>query len=401
MNKQALLTLSEIDNLISVELERFIDSLTDKKRDIWVSRLGYKHRQDTFQAIADRNGVSPQTISGTLAGLQKKFLSLCPVDTEMLRCNITESLSNDIAALMPLLSNGFNDDLLFCAFLEMVCRVEKDAFSNIVVKSVDRQIINQIFCKHPSPIDIEVFIREIMAHHDYSRDQAYHGVRQLNNKGSLILTDKGIFPKNLSRREAVAHELLPYPEGMNFKDVIEAINQKGYMINKTKGDFGNHGFKDSEWVYLSGLGMYRHISYLQIESFDIPAIMERMHDFFQNKEIRSFHLHDYFVHDKEWLTNIDYYDLRYMVSKFGQEYGLFFNGTSSVDCVSIDQSAKSISQIDVIEKAITESDHPLHLKDLAGLIKSKNGYHAYQYVKKLLDKGVVVRSKKGTYKKVA
>lgn len=395
------LTLSDIDVILVNDITTCLDSLPEMKKDVFVSRWGIGKNRERCQEIAVRNGASQRMVHATYSEANKSFLKSLSVDSVAIKRMVYDSLSVDVRVLMPTLFGMFCSELMFFKFIEMVCRARKGEMEEIFLKTINREILNYIFCQYQSPIVFEVFVGEVIRHHGYNGVQAYYAIINAYKNDQINLTKEGVYPKKLDRREAIAHALLPYPDGLNFKDVVKIINDEDKDILKSKKDLGLHGFKDSEWVYLCGVGTYRHIMYLSLDEFDIPGIMRRIKAFFKDRNIRSFYLNDFFYHDKKGLKGIDYYALRYIVSKFGNKYGIYFNGASSTDSVSVDQNAKNLSQIDFIENAIIRSDKPLSVEDLTAMVKCNNSSLVYQYTKKLIKKGSVLKNGKGMYCKAS
>src|SRR3989338_9018771 len=137
-----------------------------------------------------------------------------------------------------------------------------------------------------------------------------------------------------------------------------------------------HGFNDNEHIYLFGKGTYRNLLFLDLEQLDIPKIMQHLLDYLKQKQTTASHLHDYYYQTKGKRCEIEYFTLRHLVRAYGEEYGLYFDGKSNVDGVSLDPDSKRITQADVIIKVLSESKVAMTKQEIAERLKSKSIGHA-------------------------
>ena len=104
--------------------------------------------------------------------------------------------------------------------------------------------------------------------------------------------------------------------------------------------------------------MYHYVQnlmFLDLEQFNIPEIMQHLLDYFKQNQLKALHLHDYFYQSKSDRSEIEYFNLRHLVKEYGEEYGLYFDGQSGTDSVSLDPDLNRITQADVIIKVLNES----------------------------------------------
>ncbi len=131
--------------------------------------------------------------------------------------------------------------------------------------------------------------------------------------------------------------------------------------------------------------------FLDINKFDIPKIMRGLLDFFDEGKVNSLNLHDYFYRTEGQRTEIDYFILRHLVREYGEDYGVYFNGKSSVDSVSLDKESRRITQVDVIIEALQKSKFALTKQEIAERLRSKSIAHAGFYLDILINSSKVVR----------
>ena len=230
-----------------------------------------------------------------------------------------------------------------------------------------------------------------MSNYGHSKASAVNGLKQLAKNDRIKITEQGISPKNLGKIEAIAHALTFHPAGLPWKDIARIINNKGYSSTLFDETRLANGFNTSEYVYLSGHGTFRNLMFLDLEQFNIPEIMQHLLDYFEQRKLNALHLHDYYQQNKIQRTEIEYFTLRHIVRGYGEEYGIFFNGKSGADSVSLNPDAKRITQADVVVSMLNESKVAMTAQEIAERLRSKSTGHAKFYLNALMEEGKVIR----------
>ena len=137
--------------------------------------------------------------------------------------------------------------------------------------------------------------------------------------------------------------------------------------------------------------------FLDLEQFNIPEIIQHLLDYFKQHQLTALHLHDYYYQSKGDRSEIEYFTLRHLVREYGEEYGLYFDGQSGTDSVSLDPDLKRITQADVIIKVLNESKVAMTKQEIAERLRSKSLGHAGFYLNNLMEEGKVVRVDKMVY----
>jgi len=236
-----------------------------------------------------------------------------------------------------------------------------------------------------------------MSNYGYSKAAAIHGINQLEKNDKIEITEQGIYPRKLNRYEAVAHVLSFHPSGLPWKDIARIANKNGFLSKKIDETRATHGFHDSEFIYLCGLGTFRNLMFLDLEQIDMPEVMQDLLDYFKQHQLKALHLHDYFYQTKDQRREIEYFTLRHLIREYGEEYGLYFEGQSGSDSVSLDQNLKRITQTDVIIKVLNESKVAMTKQEIAERLRSKSTNHATFLLNNLMEEGKVVRVDKMVY----
>ena len=387
----AFVGFNEIDNILIEDVEGYLWKLDEMEMDIGLSRWGFNQRNETLEEVGGRYGCTRERVRQLEKLINTNFHLSLRIQPKVLWANIREKMTENLTALLPNLAQCFVTDKLFYAFIELCCQVKKNSIGEIMFTTIDIKIINSIICNNPSPIAHEIVIGELMSSYGYSKAAATNGIKQLDENGKLETTEQGIYPKKLGRAQAVAHTLAFYPAGLPWKDIARIVNKKCYSSTKMDETRSTHGFNDSEYIYLCGKGTYRNLIFLDLEQFNVPEIMQHLFDYFKQKQVSALHLHDYFFQSKANRSEIEYFTLRHLVREYGENYGLYFNGKSGTDSVSLNSDVKLITQTDVIMKVLNESKVAMTKQEIAERLKSKSVCHAGFYINTLMEEGKVVR----------
>lgn len=387
----AFIEFNEIDNILIEDIEAYLWTLNEMKMDVALSRWGFNQRHETLEEVGSRYNLTRERIRQFEKSINANLVLNFRIQPKVLWANIREKMTDDLTVLLPDLAKCFVTDNLFYAFIELCCQAEKGSIREIMMPKVNNKILNPIFCANQSPIAKEIIINELMSNYGYSKASAIHGIKKLEALGNIEITEQGIYPKKLGRAESVAHVLTFHPAGLPWKDITRIVNKKGYSSKLFDETRTASGFHDSEFVYLCDLGTFRNLIFLDLERFDIPEIMQNVLNYFRKNQLTTLHLHDFFYQNKSDLSEIEYYTLRHIIREYGEVYGLYFDGKSNVDGVSINPDLKCITQADVIIKVLNESKVAMTMQEIAERLRSKSTGHAQFYINNLMEEGKVVR----------
>jgi hypothetical protein len=388
---------NEIDNVLIDDVEGYLWTLNEMKMDIALSRWGFNQQHETLEEVAIRYNLTRERIRQLEKPINTNLPLNFRIQPKVLWANIREKMTEDLTELLPSLAKCFATDKLFYAFIELCFQVEQGSIRKITMPKINNKILSPFFCTNPSPISQEIIINELMSNYGYSKASAIHGITQLEKNNNIEITEEGISPKKLGKIEAVAHALAGYPAGLPWKDIARIVNKKGYSSTPFDETRTASGFHDSEFVYLCGPGTLRNLIFLDLEQINIPKIMQHLLDYFKQHQTTGLHLHDYFFQTIGQRCEIEYFTLRHLVREYGEGYGLYFNGKSGTDSVSLDPEVTLISQADVIIKVLNESKVAMTKQEIAERLKSKSLGHAAFYLNYLMEEGKVVRVDKMVY----
>lgn len=389
---------NEIDNILIENIESYLCALSEIKIDIALSRWGFKRRHETLEDVAHRFNLSGERVRQIESSINADLPLHLTIPSKILWAYIRARMTEDLTVLLPDLAKCFAADKLFYAIIELCCQVEEGSISKIIFTRIPTKVINSLFCSHPSPVAQKIIIDELMAGYGYDKASAIHGVKQLEKRRIIEITEQGVYPKKLGRVEAVAQVLSSHPEGLHWKDVIGILNKIKYTskpLNEAR-QVPSH-FNESEYVYLCGKGVYRNLQFLDHEMCDIPEIMQHLVAYFKQGQTTALQLHDYHYQTKGQPCETEYFTLRHLVRNHGEEYGLYFDGKSNVDSVSIQPESKHFTQADAIFKVLNESRAAMSLLEITERSRSKCSGHVVFCISNLKKEGKVVRVDKTSY----
>lgn len=381
---------NEIDHVLIEDVEGYLWTLDEMRMDIALSRWGFNQKHENLDEIGNRYGITRERIRQIEKSINANLLLNFRIQPKVLWANIREKMTEDLTELLPNFAQCFESEKLFYEFIELCCQVESESIKEIIFTKINSKVINSFFCYNQSPISQETIINELMSNYGYSKASAVNGLKQLAKNDRIEITADGICPKKLARPEAIAHVLTFYPSGLPWKDISRIINIKNYSSTLFDETRTGHGFNDSEYVYLCDHGTFRHLMFLNLEQFNIPEIMQQLLDYFEQRKLNALHLHDYYQQNKLQQSEIEYFTLRHIVRGYGEEYGVFFNGQSGSDSISIDKNATRITQTDVVVSMLNESKVAMTAQEIAERLRSKSTAHARFYLSNLMEEGRVI-----------
>lgn len=383
--------MSKIDEILIEDIESYLWSLDEKQQDIALSRWGFNHNNETLEEVGERHGLTRERVRQ----LEKQINTYLPlylrIHPKVLWANIREKMGSDLTDSLSFLAQCFDTEKLFYSFIETCCQIKKGSLIEITLPKVHKRLLEPFFCLNPSPVVHDVIVEELTSEFGYSRALAEITIKKLVELGSIKITERGIKPQNMKHKEAIAHVLTFHQEGLPWKDVLKIVNKQGFSKSKINEDRMASGFNDSDYIYLCSHGNYRNLMFLDLESFDLKPIMQHIIGYFNSHNIEALNLHDYFQQTVNERLSIEYFTLRHLVRAYGEEFGLYFNGRSGVDNVSVNEVSERVTQWDVVVQALNQSKGAMTRPEIAERLRSKSLNHAGYYLNELMEKNKVVR----------
>ena len=397
---QKLKSLNELESLLITSIEEYLCDLADDDKELIQRRWGYQSNASTLEEIGNDRDISRERIRQIESKLCIAFQSRLSVQENDIWELIQIEKRFRLPSEMPLLFAKFHSEKLFVKFLEFVAGKQK--IPTMRNAGITDDILDYIFVNNGAPLLPEKIQELLLAHHRDNLDKEEVAdidrvLSYLEQRDVVQFMDEGVSPLRLSKGEAVACVLSQYPEGLEWIEISKEINRlslckTAFSLDRKDGP----GFEDTELVFWSGNKTHTHCKYIDFDELDFDAIFEDIKAKIRSSERNVLHLNEIYrtVND---LHQYDYYVIRYLVKKFGEESGIYFQGKSRSDSVSLQSDFKNVTQVDVILSHMKEVGRPISKKEIAQLLMSKSEHHASFYLTGLLKDGRVVEVEGSKY----
>lgn len=394
--------LNFIDKLIVKYIEEFLFTLSEVKMEIATSSWGYNTTLKKTDALAAQLQRSKQYISATRHRIQSALYDYIAYTYLPLNL-LPESMLNNPELLkkeLPILYKCFEKPTYFYKFLKVLTKTDKDIpiISPKKGTLTTNNIFQEFFTVNKSPVLKSDLENELIDNYGYNEDEVNTVIENQIKNLYLKQEDEQYYPINLFQKEAVAHALTFFPDGLPWKDVAKIVNHNQYSSTKiNEKKLLNACFSDSKLIYLCSHGAYKNVMYFNQDIEVIQSNLLKIKSFLKEHDSGTVHLNDYYNHNQELKNNIRYFDLRHIIREFGESQGIYFNGKSGVERISLKNQLESVSQEDVIINTLNQSKSGMTKEEISKLLRSKSLNHAGGYLNKLINLGEIVRIDKTMY----
>lgn len=391
MNDSSNLSLREVEESLIRSFEQLLIDVDDRMRTIALARWSYTVPMQRLENLGEQFGVSRERIRQIETKFNKRILQSIRIEPESLRRILSRHMEEELSELFPDLANLFSNARLFYRFLELCAELpagEIQAVQHFRRNRAERKVLDDFWREMPSPAAPELVIAELMNECGYSKSQAQQALNRFIELEMLVDTPAGLVPRKLTQKAAVAHALIPHEKGLPWVDIACLASQfSEWPLHK---DRLSSAIVMCESSYLCGRGCYRHLCYFPHSEEDAPRVLAMVRERIIAQGKSSANLPD--LH-RALIGGLDcdYFGLRHFVSVYGEEHGLFFDGTSSNDTVSLTPEVERVRNREVILKLLRESSSGLTMAEVASHLKTKSIPLARLYVHRLIDEGNVVR----------
>ena len=182
---------------------------------------------------------------------------------------------------------------------------------------------------------------------------------------------------------------------MPWKALHEKINELGisrtsFSLERQDNSIGTA--VDNGWIYQSGHGEYQTLSNLELSEEDIESTLFKLKACLEAEKRGgrdAVNLPVGFYEKQQHLP--DYFIVRHIVRTYGEREGIFFNGKSGSDTVSLDSEFSLVSQEKDIVQMFVKAGKTLTRQDIANSIRSQSIGHAAFYLDQLTKAEKIVR----------
>lgn len=298
-------------------------------------------------------------------------------------------LTPDISVTFRDLFLCFHSEKEFYEFLSLVCGQEN--LIEYVYPEIDKAILNIYFVENGAPVlisEIREYLDELNLVEIRNIDNA---ISTLETQDSIIIEGQYVWPKQLGKAEATACVLVKHEKGLPWLDIAKIVNNNSYSRTPIQeARLEQAAFELPDYIFLAGKGIYKHTNFIDTDNILLDDIFLRIMEYGEAVSRDVFHLNECY-HSSTSLQKYDYYEIRYFMKNFGEDYGFYFDGRSQTDSVGSEKDFKSITQKDVIIEMMKRNEKPLTKPEIANLLKSKSLNHAGFYLDEMINSGTVVQ----------
>ena len=383
----------ELESILLTDIDDFIGMLSERDASIIKQRWGYTARQVTLEEIGKTLEVTRERIRQIESGTNRKLQSGMRLSESTIWQVIEQEKKFRLPDAMPKLFDRFHKEKNFFNFIKMICGND---IPTMVNAGVTDDVLNGAFIEAGAPLTSEQ-IQHVLRADEFCKisDSEIADINTfldyLEQRGMIIVSENGVSPTHLGKNEAVACVLSRYAEGLPWEEITEKVNEHGLCktpLSTERKD--GQAFLDSELVYLSGQRLHSHLKYIDFENIDLDAICQVVKKYIHLSDRDVIHLNE--IHQSAPdLHEYDYYIVRYVVKMFGEGSGIYFQGKSRTDSVSLEKNFENVSQIDVILSQLKLAGKPMSRMEITDLLMSKSQSHASLYLTGLVKDGRVVK----------
>lgn len=383
---------SKLDQYLLDDIEEFFFELSCSDRDLIISRWGFHCQSLVLEEIATSLDITRERVRQKEQLIVSELRSCMRIHPTVIKGNILNNSSVDLVLLFPALSRCFSCERDFYSCIEVICNVADGSIYNDQRPQISPTLLDEYFSTNLAPIQHSLLVVELESNFGYSVAQSTNVIYELRKIDKLKLVGDNVYPSNLGKIEAVAQVMLSHPNGLPWKDIARITNISqicGVHISEERQGASYLG--DSEFLYLSNRGVYRHRKFMDLSNIDPQIVIGEIFEFMKNNGTEDINLIDFYHSAKPFIRNIDYFDLREIIRSQGEGYGVFFSGKSNVDGVGMVKNFSPSNQRQLIVNILTKSNGAMTKAEIAERLRSKSIRHASFYLGQMLDNGEVIR----------
>ncbi len=380
----------DLEEIIIEDIEDFALELPENESDIFIARLGFNHQILTLEALGQKYGVTRERIRQIDKIVFNQFVKKFSIPLKLIKDQILYK-TEDKFLTMPTLYSLFDKEQSFYAFFARLLQSSAEFDVGEFKPLSNLNLFDEFFTENKSPFEKDDLINELVSSTGISFIKASITLDFLTEEGVFTQNLEGKYlPSRLGKKEALAHSLLNFPNGLPWKDAALFTNSKGYSRNNVYTDRLDGAFNTSENIYQSGSGTYKHLIFSGLNDVDLDQVILDAKNFLEKLPNNSCHLNEFFqIYHKK--NNLGYFELRHSLREYGELHGVFFQGKSNQDSISLNQAASLGGQRELIINLLNQAPGPLSKSEIAQKIRSQSLRHANFYLFELMNEKKVIR----------
>jgi hypothetical protein len=375
-------------------LDTFLGTMDEKSQLIFQHRWGFVDERLTLSEIGKQFDVSRERIRQLAGKINEQLNNYIALDSDEIWCAATSLPEDALCLEMADLFECFGKQSYAHEFLEFVShgRIAPIAYS--IRPSL--RILDEFFALHGTAIEQTLVLQHLQNQLGGEEEEASHALMFLQTQNQVALENGHVYPLNLGKHEAAAAVLSEHPSGLPWLDIARHANRRGISRSPFSEQIVSHGLQDSVLMYVAGKGVYRHTRFVDFSTVDEPTIFQALNTYFATSAREVSHLSEAYAGIPE-LRKYDYWIVRYVVKMHGEDHGIYFNGKSQADSISLNSAFDLYSQKNVILQSMRQSQGPLTSNEVAQLLKSRSSRHASVYLSELMVANQVVQVERMLY----
>ncbi|MEZ9741726.1 DNA phosphorothioation-dependent restriction protein DptH [Vibrio splendidus] len=389
------LPLDELEFFLISDLKSFFLQEETRANDILSRRLGVNCKSETLEEIGKSYALTRERIRQIESKAKKNFIAKLSVSPKVIWAITKTNLSELREPLFPSLREYFNTNKNFYSFLEVCCALKENEITKVTSPNLNKAAFEEFWAWNKSPTNIEDLSWYLHENMNIELAVAENQISIWIQEGLLERNEEEIKPLALSKVPGITNALLDFPNGDTWQNIQNHANSKkitlgDFFTDRAEPSLGYGA--DKEYLYQCARGTYRHLAYLSICEEDKQQILNKVHSkLSEHKHSGRSSVNLYADIFKPVGFSHEYFTVRHIVRAFGEPFGIYFNGKSGADTVSLDSEFSLASQKTVLVDLFKASLKPLSKKDVASKIRSQSLGHASFYLDKLLSDGDIVR----------
>ncbi len=401
VDNQDTLTTFELDRYISEDLESFRKFGDSREVDILQKRFGLdKQTPITLEEIGTTLDITRERVRQ----IEKKALidlrQRMRVSIDTIWENLNQNANDEMDSIYPLLASEFSELKHFLTFLDLLCEFKKNDLSKVIFPEINIMGIIEEWCLwNKLPILTTQALSLIQETIGCTAQVACNAINYNINQGNLRVIkaelDDHLYPIGISKTPAVVQASLHFTESQNFREIHQKANQLKICNSIFPSERQDHAINDAvekNFLFQSDRGGYSHINYFPITDNFYNEIFHEIKEILERDGCTaSANLRMQVYENSGLLREFDYFTVRHVIRNFGEDYGIYFNGKSGADTVSLQEGVKPQGQLQTILNIMQSSKKPTTRNALAKQIRSGSENHASFYLNELMELGEVVR----------
>lgn len=383
----------DILDIVFEELDDFLINLNSTDSFIFRHRYGFDAVEMTLEEIGkslpNKNKVTRERVRQLQKVVEENWLfSIHPYQSNLwvvIQDNLSILRKNTFINYMT----RFENLDTFYDFISFTAGKDKKILNDILQPRFDKKILDNFWVENKSPVSLDEIILYVQEQLSCDSAIAENAILILANEQRLYIDDsQNVKPKKLSRHLAFAHAALYFRNGASWEEIqrkCKALEISSTEISIVRLDGGIGIAVDLGFLYQTARGGYRHTKYLELSNDDIDAVLNQSKELLENANkqgVDTLNVMTGIYNNNQF--DLDYFHVRHILRTYGDRYGMFFNGKSGADSVSLEKDFSPLSQKNAILSVIQNRPDTVTRDDIAKMIRSGTTGHAAMYIDQLV-----------------